>query len=101
MKVKVSLELELPEIVDESVDLNQKYTENYTVGEALLVQNVFDNLTNYALISHLQDSIKWLIKSKENKQSMEYHIYSEHNKWADILQRAMPTVKTEIIRESP
>lgn len=95
MKIKVTVELEIPDVVDDRVDLKSEYTKGITWEMAHVIQDVFDNFTNYAVCAHHADAIKWIVKSKGDESGMEYHIVTQHQKWADILDKAKHTMKVE------
>lgn len=78
VKVKVTWEFELPFYKDEK--------QNETKG--LVIQNVFDELVNYSICKHLEDSLDWLFKAKGNKKSSAYFIHKDHKFWADLLRDA-------------
>jgi hypothetical protein len=97
MKIKVTVELEIPDVVDDNVDLKSEYTKGITWEMAHVIQDVFDNFLNYATTSHLQDVIEWIVESKGDEASTEYQIVKHHQKWADILSGAERTMKVERI----
>lgn len=79
MKVKLEIELDIPEI------------EGWSPGE--VGQLVFDAYTNYVTVSHLEDAMHWLCKPEDGgttKQIVDYH-----NTWAGISRDA----KTKMVIE--
>lgn len=65
---------------------------NLTNGYCL--QNIIDNVLNYAVKQHLKDAIHWMALNKE--------IANEHEKWASVIQRGIRTLtieQTEVINE--
>lgn len=74
MKVKLTLEIEVP------AD---------TLAEAR--QEVFDNLTNYAVCRHLEDICNHLGSGQSNNSP----IVKYHRQWVDILEVARDTAKLE------
>jgi hypothetical protein len=95
MKVRVSIELDIPDVKDENVEMNSEYVKGITWEKAFALQDIFDNFTNYAVCSHLRDAMKWLVKSKDDKTSNEYWIHAHHNQWADIISKAAPSLTVE------
>ena len=95
MKVKVTLELELPDVVDNNVNLQDEYVKGMTLEMAHVTQDVFENFTNYATCQHLLNAMEWLGSNRELPYAKL--IVDEHNKWADILRKAEPSLKIEKI----
>lgn len=95
MRVKVSIELDLPEVKDGNVNLKDEFVKGISWEMAYIIQNVFDNFLNFAITAHLMAATKWLAKSKEDIKSPAYFIHQSHNNWADILRNAEPTMKVE------
>ena len=76
MKVKLSIELELPDSC-----------KDFSHGE--LQQLIFDEYINHATCAHLEDAMKWLIKSQADLSDVGAKlIYEMHNNWADICKNA-------------
>jgi len=95
MKVKVTLELELPDVVDKNVNLQDEYVKGITWEMAHVTQEVFENFTNYAVCQHLREAVEYLGRKRESPYAKL--IVADHNKWADILQKAEPSLKIEKI----
>lgn len=95
MKIKVSVELDIPDPKDENVDLGAEYAKGITWADAFILQLVFDEFVNYAVVSHLEDAADWAARSNGDKGSTEYQILTHHRLWADILQKAEKTMKIE------
>lgn len=76
IKVRVTWDIELPVSSD-----NEAYRFD---NKAFVTQTVFDNLTNYVLLSHLQDARRWMAKNNDPKGAD--NIAKLHNTWADILE---------------
>ena len=96
MKVKVTLVLDLPEVVDGNVNLESEYVKGITWKIAHVIQDVFDNFLNYAICSHLEDAMKWMGRHKNLPHSEL--IVKHHNEWADILRAAEPSMKIEEVK---
>lgn len=96
MRVKVTVELDLPdEKWEESVKRDDEYVKGITWEMAFVIQAVFDNLLNFAIGKHRQMALQWMGKNKEMPHAEL--IVKQHNTWADILQKAEPTMKIEKI----
>jgi hypothetical protein len=101
MKVKVSVILDLPDLnhkdygIKEDVNLQDIYTGDVTYEKALLLQNIFDNFTNYALQKHMSDALHWLSKAKGDKNSSAYMTHLHHEEWAEILRASDSTLTIE------
>ena len=93
VKVKVTWELELPYDTEE-----QTYKFD---AKGLVIQDVFDNLVNYAILKHLEDSMEYLSKTKGNKTSIFYEIFKHHEFWADLLRKAETEGKVNYEVELP
>lgn len=77
MKVKLTIELELPDDVPE-------LTEH---GRDGLSQLLFDSYINYATCKHFQDSVTWCAKGKvgsDNEDPRAKLIYQYHDNWGHI-----------------
>ena len=80
-KVTITMIIDVPNI------------DNYSDAE--LRQNVFDDVINYAEITHLQDAVKWMASSKGDKSSMQYLISKHHSLWADIIKDCVWSLERE------
>lgn len=71
MKIKVSAEIEIPD---------QHLVKDYEFLSA--VQMIFDEIFNYALVSHLEDARKWMTMTgyEEHKEVISKH----HSAMADF-----------------
>jgi len=77
MKVKLTIELELPGNPD-------------LLGDGL-EQVIFDAYLNYTTVKHLEDARKW--SARQYQGTAEYQegarrLYQYHDNWADICSRA-------------
>lgn len=96
MKVRVSLELELPDVKDENVpDLQAEYVPGISWEMAHVIQTVFDGFLNFAIVQHLQEAMQWMGRHKDLPHAAV--IVKHHNDWADLLRRAEKTMKVEKI----
>lgn len=94
MKVRVTLELDLPDHPnDEPVDLQAEYVPGITWELAFVIQSLFDNFLNFAICQHLHMVTKWLGR----KDAAGKLIVKSHRQWADILRKAEKTMKVEKI----
>ena len=66
VKVKVTWEFELP--------FEAEKGESERDAKGSVIQNVFDELVNYSIGKHLEDSLDWLFKSNNDKKSSAYLI---------------------------
>lgn len=71
MKIKLEIELDLPE----------EYVE---YSDAELGQVIFDYYTNYVTTRHLADAVRWMGMG----HSRNYHIVAHHEQWANIADSA-------------
>mgnify|MGYP006304101737 CR=1 FL=1 len=94
MKVRVSIDLELPDVEDNNVDLQSEYVPGMTWEMAYATQEVFDYFVNYAICRHLRDATKWMANKESPNASL---IAQHHDQWADILRNAEPSMKVEKI----
>ena len=81
MKVKLTIELELP---DETPVVLEAYRES-------LGQLLFDEYINYVTCAHLQDSVEWCAKGKvgsDNEDPGAKRIYQHHDTWGEICSNA-------------
>jgi hypothetical protein len=81
MKVKMTIELELP---DETPEVLAEYRES-------LGQLLFDEYVNYATCNHLKDALKWCAKGKvgsDDEDPRAKLIYQHHDTWGDICNNA-------------
>ena len=83
----------MPDVVDKNVNLQDEYVKGITWEMAHVTQNVFENFTNYAVCQHLREAVEWLTSKRELPYAKL--IVDEHNKWADILQKAEKSLKVE------
>lgn len=95
MKVKITLELDLPEVKDDNVNLQNEYVKGITWEMAHISQSIFDNFLNYSICSHLRDAMRWMGRNKDTPNSKM--IAKQHNLWADILRKSESTMKIEKI----
>jgi hypothetical protein len=93
VKVKVTWEFELP--------FEAKKGEDECDAKGSVIQNVFDELVNYAICKHLEDSLNWFFKAKGNKKSSAYLIHKDHKFWADLLRNAETNGKVKYEVELP
>lgn len=82
-KVKVTLELEIPD-------------RNY--AEEAMHQLVFDNFVRFSAGSHIQEAIKWEVAKSENgdKDGFKQEIIDTHCQWSEILAKAGQSFKVEV-----
>jgi hypothetical protein len=88
MKIKITVELDIPEFDDQS---NEEMT-----------QNIFDAYTNYITCKHLEDALKWCSRARigtENEDPVAKAIYSHHDTWADICGQARVSYEFDTSRE--
>lgn len=79
MKVKLTIELDLPD----NTPLVEGH-ERASLGELLS-----DTYVNYATRSHLEDALKWCVKSSNNKDDVGAEmIFKHHDLWGDICAKA-------------
>lgn len=100
MKVRITLDLELPDIKQSDVEKGVKLQEPYgntghTWEMAFVVQDVFDNFLNFAIRQHLQEALHCMSEGKDMSNSIL--ITKIHTQWVNILRKAEPTMKIEKI----
>ena len=95
MKVRVSIDLDLPDVIDKNVNLQDEYVKDITWEMAHVIQTVFDNFLNFAICNHLQAAFHWLGRNKNIPNAKL--LAAQHNQWADILRAAESTMKVEKI----
>jgi hypothetical protein len=81
MKVKLTIELELP---DETPGMLKAQQED-------LGQLLFDVYINYATLRHFRDSLEWCARGKvgsDNEDPRAKLIYQHHDTWGKICQNA-------------
>lgn len=86
MKVELKMVFDLPD-----------YQKNQL---AYFHQDVFDNLINYAIIKHLQDSMTWMVEESKAEGESKIscgHLIESHTKWSDKIREAEKTVELKII----
>lgn len=80
-KVKVTIEFELP------FDKEELKDKSYLLG--CMRQEVFDEVTNYAVCRHLEDALTWIGNPSPNAKI----ILDSHKVWADRLQKATSSIE--------
>lgn len=89
MKVKVSIELDIPA----SSYLNEKgEVDEYSLG--CVHEHIFDNLINFALLKHIETSCEYISYLKNMSES-ELAICENHAVWSKLLTKARDTLKIE------
>ncbi len=79
MKVTLTIELDLPDDVPSF--------EGHS--RASMGQLLYDSYVNYATCRHLEDAVKWCVKSGNNAEDIAAkHIYEHHKQWGDICAKA-------------
>jgi hypothetical protein len=97
MKIRVTLELELPDLIDKDGNLQDEYVKGITKEMAHVTQDVFENFINYATCRHIEDAVEELTNPEKRTSPYSKLIVDDHNKWSDILQKAEPSLKIEKI----
>ena len=70
-KVTITMTIDVPD------------SENYSDGE--LSQLLFDEVVNYATVTHLSDAVDWLTQSLGKQDSSEAIISEHHRTWGNIM----------------
>lgn len=100
MKVRVTLELELPEVKDPNVDLTAEYVKGINWEMAHVIQDIFDNFLNFSVCGHLERAMQFMGRKKgetDAEKMVAEHIVKHSNAWADILRNAEQSMKVEKI----
>jgi uncharacterized protein YceK len=83
-KIKLTIEFEVPDEIGET--------------QAEIEQNVFDDVVNHAICSHLEDASNWCCKAKVGTPEVDLAgkmIMDHHNLWADILRSSHWKIEIE------
>ncbi len=86
MKIKLEIELELP---DETPEVLDAYQED--IGQVL-----YDAYINYASSAHFQDAVKWCSRGNigsDHELPSAKKIFQYHNTWGEICSKAQWTYK--------
>lgn len=73
MKIKISTVVDVP---DDCLCNDDKYSS--------AVECIFDGITHYVVMKHIEDSTKWYAKAKDNELSTEFRLYKYHNDWYEL-----------------
>ena len=102
MKIRYTMELELPEVPPEDND-QEEFIPGMTYEMAWIGQLIADQFTHYAVIKHSEDALNWYIKSETQEpvtnlyKSNAKKIHELHTRWREILTAAEQTVQIEKI----
>lgn len=93
MKVRVTIELDIPESLYrddvEDAGMDEKDLPKHHLG--FVKDSIFTNFISYAQCKHIESALEWMTSNSETKQ---FHI-DDHKLWHSIISEGEKTLKIE------